>query len=692
MHTTIRSLLLIALLVVAVGAAGQAQLPPPPPVVPDTDPAVEKPILLASAVRGQHPRLLFTAADIPAMRQRAQGSGKVFFDRLMAYLPVCKAPDHTHYQTDATDGQRQGMWRLPTVALHYVLTGNKQSFDNTVAFMKALLAVDNWETGEERDSGMSAANIMVGAALAYDWLYNDLDPGFREAFRQKLLLQARRMVYGGHLERNADVHYWQQDPQNNHRFHRDAGLALCALAAAPDGPGGDWILSKTFDEIKFIHDWLPPDGTSHESPSYMIFGNPYLVLAMDASDRCFGTHYLDAPFFKNHPLFRMQMVTPGLKESFCYGDSGGLGFINDYLFRCTAHDRLADLQAALQKLYQANDDAFMYSWFSLIWHDPSVTGGSIERLPKSAFFSDLGIAVMRDGWDTDNVGVMFKCGPYGGFTLNRYRNERNLHYINVAHDDPDANMFVLYAHGQLLADDDRYAAKKLTSSHNTLLVNGKGQKGGGEEWTQPLAGVDMTKLAYPVTWKDAGEVVIAEGEAGGMYPDLERYRRSFLWVKSGYLLILDDIRATTPADLTWMVQGAQVEITNTPDHLYRLVNGGAQCVLQVASDCPLRASVVASTAEDHGKPMGLRQLRLDTHSPRWRVATVFDLWNHGNVRVALHPTGPNAATVTVQGPGIHDTWQWQAATSSTAPTLLKGQRLGIFAVAVTDRDRARPLP
>jgi hypothetical protein len=167
--------------------------PPAPSVVPPSDPAPDKPVELVPAVRGKHPRLLFTAAEIPALRKLAEGEGKMFFEQLKNYLPPSVPPDHVKFQTDATDAQRQGMWRLPTVALHYVLTGDRKSFDNAVGFLKKFLETEHWETGEEQDSGMAAANIMVGAALAYDWLYNDLDPAFRTAFGKKLLEHARRL-------------------------------------------------------------------------------------------------------------------------------------------------------------------------------------------------------------------------------------------------------------------------------------------------------------------------------------------------------------------------------------------------------------------------------------------------------------------------------------------------------------------
>jgi hypothetical protein len=682
--------------------------PPAPPVVPEADPKADHPVALAPAVAGKHPRLLLAAEDIPRLRTFARSdAAKDMWKGMMAYLPVCKAPSHTNFLTDATDGQRQGLWRMPTAALHYVLTGEKASLDATVGFLKKLLDLPHWEEGEELDSGMSAANIMIGAALAYDWAYADLEPAFREAVRKKLIYHARAMYYGGHLMGNkAATAYWQQDPQNNHRWHRDAGLALCALAAAEGKPEEQWILQKTAEELKFVADWLPADGTSHEGSSYLIFGGTHLTLPMDAADRCLGTKYLGLPFFRNVPLYRLHLLTPGMKDAFHFGDSGGLGGYNNFLYACTARHRLADEQAGLLRMNRLNPDAFEFTWLSLVWQDPTLDGGSMDKLPKVGFYPDLGLALLRDGWDANDSGAMFKCGPYGGRKLNEYRNTHEFHYLNVAHDDPDVNSFLLHARGRLLAETCRYSTKKLTANHNTILIGGKGQLGEGEGWTQPLKGKyqDMTKLGVVTTWKDTGDVVLVEGEGAGAYPDLSRFRRTFVWVKGAYVLVLDDIRAGDGKDveLTWLLQGKRLAPAAAPAETpaagqaagrYVLAKDAARCELQVVSDVPLAPTIAASTADDHGKPLGWQQLQLRGKAGRFRLASVYDVWARGGAGVKLAVDAPSdTATVTVTAGGkaaVADAWTWRAPTDAATPSQITARRGDKTLVEVGPKDRAR---
>ena len=675
----------------AAGASEARPLPEAKPLdneFPKVDPAPESVVKLVPAVRGRHPRLLFTAEDVPAMREFAQNEGAAFFEQLKSYVGSGDIPGDLSFLTNATNAQREGLWRLPTVGLHYVLTGDRRSFGRCVAAMKALMELDHWEMGGEQDSGMGAANVMIGAALAYDWLYNDLDPAFREAYRQKLLLQARRMYYLGHLGKGGSLGYWRSDPQNNHRWHRNAGLTLCILAVAGDGPGYEWLLGKTKEELEFITKWLPDDGTSHESPSYMIFGGAHLMLALDAADRCLGTSFCDIPFVRENVSFRMQTLTPGLEDVFCFGDSGGMGSYSNYLYLCAARHGMKDHMDGLRKHAALNSGAYWLGWFSLVWFDPTLTGGSVDNLPKAKLFDDLGLAFVREGWAKDDVAVMLKAAPYGGFKLNQYRNENDLHYINVAHDDPDANMFQLYADGEVLACDDGYASNKVTSSHNTILVNGKGQEGEGQHWTQPLNGRDMKGMAWATTWKDAGDVVVAEGEAGGAYADLDRFRRTVIWVNGQYVLVLDDVRAPKPAEITWLMQGAELEPVDASQGAYRLKKGAAQCEFQVVADKPLTATIGESTADARGRSMGLKQLQAKASGGAVRIAAVFDPWKRGKLRLKMAAQG-DAATLAVSGPGVDDRWVWQLSPDAATPSTLWG-RGGSVVLGMPDKVE-RPL-
>lgn len=659
----------------------------PPAVAPKADPQEALNIPGFNTERmSQHPRLLLTSASLPKLREfYLSDAGKVWREKMLAYLPACSPPEKIGFLTDATDGQRQGVWKVPTVALHYLLTGEVGSKEKAIGFLRKFNSLPQWETGVEPDSGMSSSNIMIGAALAYDWLYEDLDADFREQFRIKLVQQARKLYYGGHLTKNPGAHYWQGDPGNNHRWHRNAGLALAVLAAYDGAPEANWLLNRTCEELEFIAKWLPEDGSSHESLSYLIFGGNHLTLAFQASDECLGTHLLDVPFFKTAGNFRMHLSLSSFAGTLDFGDfsGGGNGGYNNFLLKAASHHRLVDLMDGVRKL-PGHD----FGWFSILWDDPTVTGGDYKQLPLTFYSPDVGIATYRDSWEPGGVAALFKCGLLGGKTLNKYRNENNFRYINVAHDDPDANSFIFFVGNEILAATDQYSKHKQTSHHNSILINGIGQMppGGKEEggtWTQPGKG-DLTNMAKIVSQGQKDGFSFIEGEAGGSYlavkrgtngssrPALERYRRLFVWVPQSYILVLDDIRSPEPVEITWLMQGPSVRHDQTKPNVFHLAGENESCDFQVVSDQALEFKIVDSTADNYGKTLGYKQLRASAKTPQLRVAGVFNPWKKESLSVDLKVISPEEAEVTVTAEGLKNRFRWKfAANSDSASQLLQ---------------------
>ncbi|HSI87220.1 MAG TPA: DUF4962 domain-containing protein [Candidatus Methylacidiphilales bacterium] len=663
-------------------------------VVPEKDPAPEGKVPeMVEVLRGKHPRLLLSESTLPKLREfYASDAGAPWRTRMEAYLPACSAPKDTKFLTDATDAQRQGLWKLPTVALHYLMTGDKNSLRRAKGFLELFLTLPDWETGGERNSGMCAANVMIGAALAYDWLYNDLDPEFRQKFRDKLLWHARAMYHGGHLMKNPGVHYWQNDPANNHRWHRNAGLTLSILAIYENKPEEQWILQQTVKDLEFVTKWLPQDGTCHEGPLYLTFGGNHLVLAMDAADRCLGTKLLEAPYYKNTGLFRTHLLLAGFDDVFLFGDAsdGSIGGYNNFFLKGVSIHKQADVKDALLRVLEKRPKSFEFGWFSLLWDDVSVPRGNVEKLPTSSFWPDIGFTTMRESWKDDAVSASFKCGPFGGYDLNRFKEEGGK-YINVAHDDPDANEFLIAMGGELLARTDGYSKDKASRNHNTILVNGLGQMSEGRSeggvWSQPATSGSMTRMAVITGYRDAGNIVATEGEASGSYlaysdkksgssrPALDRFRRTMLWVKGSYILVLDDIRAPQEVDISWLIQGLQMEVADEKEGRFVMKSETRSCAFQLASDHPLNFAIQDSTADNRGKVLGYRQLKASAKAQTLRVAGVYNPWQKKSLSVRLEPgVTPQEATVIVTGEGIKDTWKWSAGSDRFTVSTISATR------------------
>lgn len=665
-----------------------------PPILPEQDPKAEKVWSLVPELQGKHPRLLLTEKELPTLREFYHSeAGKVYREKIEAYVGASRGDPGTKWLKDATDGQRQGFWRLPTVALHYLMTDDQSSLEAAKRYLRKFNEQPDWETTGERNSGMSAANIMVGAALAYDWLYHELDPEFRKEFGEKLLYHARFMYYGGHLNKNEQTAYWQNDPANNHRWHRNAGMTLCILAVYEGREDQQWILEKTVEDLQFVKKWLPHDGSCHEGPNYFTFGGNHLTVAFDAADIALGTDLMKADYFKNAGQFRMGTLLPDMKGIFSFGDGGkgSLGSYNNFLFAAAAANKQADIKDGLLKFQSVEPDAFMFGWFSLLWDDPNLKPGNFKNLPKDSLFEDVGFASMRDSWEEDAVAASFICGPFGGYDLLKFANGGR-DYVNVAHDDPDAGEFLIAKGGTTLVKTDAYSKHKASQNHNTILINGfgqmtKGRKEGGV-WSQPSTSKDteMTRMAYVTSWKTTDKVAAIEGESSGSYlqyndrksgkgrPAMERFRRSFLWVEGDYILVLDDIRAPENVDIDWLIQSGKITAKNESEGRYELASDGKTMDMQILCETKLEGQLRESPADHRGKPLGLRQLMAKTSADKTRYTSVYDAWDK-SVSVDFEAKSADEATVSVSGDGFKDVWTWKSAPDNETASTLTVERI-----------------
>ncbi len=709
--------------------------------VPEKDPEwAGLPVTLQQEIEGKHPRLLLTAKRLPELRAYYNSENAALYrQQFLDQLKKSVVPkDH---KTSPGWGQEIGLMNMPTVALHYILTGDKNSLavckghlqwlagtanwtyggeplveNSPQAYAKVLETMKNMPPAGEDNSDTTAAFTLVGAALIWDWLYNDLEPAFREQFRQILWQHARAMYYGGHLAGNPGGHYWRTYPMYNHRWFRDWGLTFAVVATTEGKPEEQWLLGNLRKELQFMAEWLAPDGSQHEGPGYGSSSGA-LGMTFQVSDECLGTRHLDSPFFRNVSMFALQESAPGMKEAFFFADCfTKAASLHPYYLKTSAYFKQADLMDGIRqymKVLQKSWDVRAYGWLSLLSDDPKLQGGQYTRLPATIFFPDLGMTIVREAWQDNAVAAMFKCGPPGGYKLNSWRPVKKAESgtdpgINVAHDHPDANSFVILGNGDYLAETDRYPLKpgKLSSSENTILIEKIGQamqgRVEGEEWWQPSKN-DMTKMGVITAWKDAGDVVISEGEASGSYeaykdakakksrPALDRFRRDFIWVKGGYILVLDDIRAPKPVEITWLMQGAKLEAVDPAKNLFRLSKNKAACEFQLLADTEFKTNIGVSTANDHNKPLNWQQLQASAETKAIRFVSIYDPWDHKDLKLTFEPAGPEKAKIKVSGRGIADTWEWTAGKGKFEAATLHGTRRNGFDV-LSDAEKSVPPP
>ena len=511
------------------------------------------PLALKPDLAGAHPRLFFSQSDIPALRARCATTHRDFFDRLLGgadsylqQLPPSAAADCSNDQ----DMQQWGWWRLSTLSFAYVVTGEERYGEKAVEWLDILTSYEDWGAGGEVNQSMGAGNMLSGVACAYDWCYDLLSAQQRESIRDKLLRQVGEMTWAGFMDPNTNG-YWKADHQNNHRHHRLCGLTLACLAILGECPEAGAYAAFAAGDAEKVAAAIPPDGSNHESPSYMAYGFSYVVHAFDALFHCTGLDLFSrAPGLANAPLFRAHVLSPGFRSVFNYGDGGdGTYYFNHYLFKLAAQYQDPRAQALMKAAYDASPESFIYHPWNILWYDSDLAPADLETIDRRRHFPDLQIATYRSSWtDPQALAVLLKCGPYGGHRLNELAEG----WVNVAHDHPDANMFLLHWGGERWAKDDGYPKQdKAGRNHNIILVDGNGPAQRGTGWLQPIPNMGNMGRVDSVAYDDG--LFTARGDATGYYPGMTAMHRWLAVIDDRYVVVLDDLHSEQEHEYRWLL-------------------------------------------------------------------------------------------------------------------------------------------
>jgi hypothetical protein len=497
---------------------------------------------LAAGLGGVHPRLHFAAADLAAIRARGTGGGKFFVDRMKAAYGGYKGKAVTVTGLEDWKNYLYGLWGQLSMSLLWIVEQDQSWADTAKAWALHYVRDSSYCSSADVLDDLVPQEIVTGIALTYDILYAQFTNAERAEIRTKLktLLDTQypRFFVGS---------YWANDFQNNHMANRISGLAHAAIAILGDDPAID--VQKHADLAYYAYQqlraWMPDDGSTHEGPGYWDYGYHWVIRNEQLFEHVTGTTPPATGHDREAPYYRLYLLTPGMLSTFGVGDTGGSGAASNLEAALPATARFKDerLHGFLKEQMQKNSDGFYehVAW-GLLWYDPTVGSQPYASLPFGRVWTDLDMLSVRSGWTADDVGVVFKCGPPGGHLMQKKKLAGATDYINVAHDHPDQNGFLIWAHGKLLAVDDGYPSDpdtKLTASHNTLLIDGVGGPQENTGWYQPFP-YDQTAFLKDVVV--SGTTAYAGGDASRLYTNGQRFLRHFAFVEGQYVAIIDDLQ------------------------------------------------------------------------------------------------------------------------------------------------------
>lgn len=312
--------------------------------------AQDKPLTAATKLPG-HPRiLLLSREEMPLKRAIAadktwSGVHQVILaecDRIVATAPV----ERIQIGRRLLDKSREALRRIFFLSYAWRMTRQETYRDRAEKELLAVSAFSDWNPSHFLD----VAEMTLGVAIGYDWLYADLPETSRAKIREAILKKG--------IEPSLDpVNTSWLKASHNWNQVCNAGMAYGALAIYEDQPElARTVLNRAIETIVRPMDDYAPDGAYPEGYSYWGYGTSFNVLFISALDKAFGQDFglAQRPGFLKTAGYMTNMTGP-TGASFNYADAG----------------TNPELQPAL-------------FWFASKTHDPSLVWVERGRLLRGA--------------------------------------------------------------------------------------------------------------------------------------------------------------------------------------------------------------------------------------------------------------------------------------------------------------------
>jgi len=580
-----------------------------------------------------HPSLHFSADDVAGLREKINGGPpKLAYDYMTDQVTwYGNTLDRGDDGWTPEKSEHHVSRSIAQTAFMYVLTGEARYRDLVTRMMDTVM---DWPRDANAIVDQEAGFNILGRgrqlsamAMAYDWLYDDLDIRTRGRLRRFLDEEANRLyLYNETIVGNTDSNNW--DPWIG------AGYGMVGVALKDEHAwAGDWVASARRVFHLNLHE-------AHEDFGYF---NSGLIKALDfgisletaTGEDLFAT---EAEALTALLDYRMMLLKPDRSGYPQFGDAAGS---NDPLLALCLATYLRDplAQWFVHNLSCADaEHVKSWGWNHMLpiavvtLYDPSLEeqAPAAPRLPLArSFYGDESIipglravTIMRSGYGSaDDAHIALRCGEYGGW-----------------HGHPDQGGLVFSAYGDTFVIDRALGApygteksnfSKSVEAHSTALIDGKGQIDySGPVFHDRDAGQTGPLLHTPFVDYALADATVAYRKALGK---MDHAHRHFVFVREagecGYLVVVDDLKQDDRLhDFDWLLQ-------TTPNHTIEARAAGHH-VLSGKADLHVFTAAPADVEMDQSD-----------HYDTWRTLRLMSLdeVSRGVFVSVLYPTPTGAA-------------------------------------------------
>jgi hypothetical protein len=593
---------------------------------------------LRSELRGQHPRVYVTESELEKLRQRARTTHRELWQLALQNIRALSIPPPTPPAEERRAQNEVGLG-IAEAAFAYKIEGDRKYLDAAKRYMDAAVSYDIWGYSYNRpNTDLAAGHLLYGMGVGYDMLYHDLTETERARYREKIVRQAK-LLYDYFKPKQGKTYSYSQ----NHTFIPVSGLAVAAYALydeVKEAPEWAALARAIFDRVLATYS---TDGYYYEGFEYWIFSTPWLVHYMDAHAHATGEDLYDRPGFRLMHKYVAHAMLPGGDNVFDFGDvyagpltrahkgedyerthpNGHYSTNYNILYRLASrfHDGEAQGVATwLKGLGQVNAEEF----WSLLWYDSAVKAVPIEKQERWHYFPDHEVVYWRSSWNGDATAFAFKCGPPEGHYATELLKQFPDWRLSSGHAHPDANSFIIYAHGHYLTGDSGYAGVPLTAHHNTLLIDGRGQglEGKGHDAFDGVPYEQLNKIRITEA-KLTRDSVALRGDATSAYqPELGvvRFMREFRFdLKTGFT-ISDDIQTTKPRTFTALLHSDN-HVAQVSANQFEVDAANTKLKINVNAPAQARTAIEPNDLTAPGRPGSVDKGEKEVRGLRLAVST-----------------------------------------------------------------------
>lgn len=527
--------------------------PGPVPVPPPN-----RKVQFRSDLASKHPRIFFDAAGLESLRAKVKKPVIApMLKGLLAQADVIASETPPAGPPFKMDSRTLGD-RLPTISFAYLMTGDKKYLDGAKKWIDAVVHYPYFD----QDYDLAGGHLCFGMGLAYDWLYDSLSAEERQLLERKLLRHGRILMKIADPMHTGKGWPWGWAYFQNHFFINYTGISVAAMALYDTNPDEmqSW-LDHARSLMQVTYENFATDGCYPEGASYADYGTIWLLYYCDALRGISGENLFNMQYLRQADSYFCNHIMPDWKDVVNFGDCPPQMFRHygsAMLIKLAAEHHNGRLLTLLDHVEESDPCYYLQKYgdpFCIIWADPALKPQPLDDLPLTAVYPDAGLVIFRTSWKEDASVLAFRCGPPGGMHVATDWKTFPSAEPSSGHNHPDANSFLFWVDRRWqIGAPGEYTHNKETHNENVWLVDGKGQRGGGEWFDNGATYMGRAAQPHLITVVDSPQASYVIGEAAPAYADdsgLTRFERRILFVKAvhPFLVVYDRLEASKPQ--TW---------------------------------------------------------------------------------------------------------------------------------------------